>query len=107
MRNPIEHAREWIGLVFAIGIVLHIINHWESFKNYFTQRLAVSIMGSTMITSAPYFEGKVQGSLSIPSFYDNFNTEQGIVSNNEINVQLAIIIKIIYKNEESLFKTAI
>ena len=39
-------------------------------------------------TSAPYFAGQVQASLSIPSFYENFDLEQGILKNPELNAQL-------------------
>jgi NAD(P)H-dependent FMN reductase len=38
--------------------------------------------------SAPFFEGDVKASLSVPSFYDNFDTEQACISNKEINKEL-------------------
>lgn len=39
--------------------------------------------------SAPYFSGDVKASLSIPSFFDNFNTESGSLSNPELQQQLS------------------
>lgn len=39
-------------------------------------------------TSAPYFSGVLKGSLSIPSFYDNFNSETGRMANEKINAEL-------------------
>ena len=39
-------------------------------------------------TSAPYFDGKVSASLSVPSFYENFDSDKGIMTNREINSQL-------------------
>ena len=38
--------------------------------------------------SAPYFAGEVKASLSIASFYDNFDMEQGQISNAALNDQL-------------------
>jgi chromate reductase, NAD(P)H dehydrogenase (quinone) len=38
--------------------------------------------------SAPYFDGHVKASLSIPSFYDNFDSEQGRINNDDMNKQL-------------------
>ena len=39
-------------------------------------------------TSAPYFDGVVKASLAVPSFYDNFDIDQGRITNTEINSQL-------------------
>lgn len=38
--------------------------------------------------SAPYFGGNVKASVSVPSFYDNFDFESGSVSNEEIVEQI-------------------
>lgn len=43
---------------------------------------------ATATASAPYFDGDVKASLSIPSFYDNFDIEQGRINNDDINKQL-------------------
>ncbi len=57
--GPLELAHEWIGLVFALGILLHLLNHWSAFKNYFRQQKALGVMalvlmatGSLVITAA-------------------------------------------------------
>lgn len=34
--------------------------------------------------SAPYFAADVKGSVSVPSFYDNFDMETGTLTNNEL-----------------------
>ena len=39
-------------------------------------------------TSAPYFAGDVKGSLSVPSFFDNFDSEHGRITNPELNESL-------------------
>lgn len=39
-------------------------------------------------TSAPYFDGEVKASLSVPSFYENFDVESGQIKNEGINQQL-------------------
>ena len=38
--------------------------------------------------SAPFFGGDVKASLSIPSFYDNFDLERGVFRNEELNSKL-------------------
>lgn len=38
--------------------------------------------------SAPYFGGNVKASVSVPSFYDNFDFETGSISNEEIAAQI-------------------
>jgi len=43
---------------------------------------------ATAVASAPFFDGEVKASLSIPGFYDNFDVEQGRLSNDEMNTQL-------------------
>ena len=43
---------------------------------------------STAVNSAPYFDGDVKSSLSIPSFYENFDLEIGVIKNKDINDQL-------------------
>jgi chromate reductase len=39
-------------------------------------------------TSAPYFAGHVKASLAIPSFYENFDVERGILKNDELRNKL-------------------
>ncbi|RDH84103.1 MAG: NADPH-dependent FMN reductase [endosymbiont of Galathealinum brachiosum] len=43
---------------------------------------------ATAISSAPFFDGVVKGSLSVPDFYENFDSEQGKIINDEINERL-------------------
>ncbi|WP_318423607.1 NADPH-dependent FMN reductase [Photobacterium leiognathi] len=42
----------------------------------------------TAVTSAPFFDANVVGSLSIPSFYENFDLEKQTLINEELNSQL-------------------
>ena len=42
---------------------------------------------STAINSMPHFSGIVKASLSIPNFYDNFDTEKQILTHEELNEQ--------------------
>lgn len=39
---------------------------------------------SNAISSAPFFAAEVKGSLSVPSFYDNFDVERGELTNVEL-----------------------
>jgi len=47
---------------------------------------------ATATTSAPYFAGRVQASLSIPSFNDNFDVERGVLRNEELKAQLVEVV---------------
>jgi len=48
---------------------------------------AASVLASA-IASAPFFDGEVKASISIPSFYENFDLESGSIKNSELNDQL-------------------
>ncbi|PSV34673.1 NADPH-dependent FMN reductase [Photobacterium sp. GB-27] len=52
---------------------------------------AASVLNSA-VTSAPYFDAKVVGSLSIPSFYENFDLEKNTLINDDLNQQLTELI---------------
>jgi NAD(P)H-dependent FMN reductase len=47
-------------------------------------------------TSAPYFDGDVKASLSIPSFYENFDLDAGNIKNTEIKKQLLNAVQSLY-----------
>ncbi|WP_426357896.1 NADPH-dependent FMN reductase [Pseudocolwellia sp. HL-MZ19] len=51
-----------------------------------------STVFNTAITSSPYFSAKIVGSLSVPSFYDNFDSETGKLTNQVLNDELKAII---------------
>ncbi len=42
----------------------------------------------TAVKSAPHFSGDVKASLSIPSFYESFDSEKGLLINEELKNQL-------------------
>ena len=44
------------------------------------------------LKSAPRFGADIRGSLSLPSFNDNFDTEAGMVSNPELDTQLKEVV---------------
>jgi len=46
------------------------------------------IVLAAALKSAPYFGGVVLASLSIPSFYDHFDSEKQVVTHEELNAQL-------------------
>lgn len=62
---------------------------------------------ATAIASAPFFDGKVKASLSVPSFYENFDCTQGRINNDEINTQLFTVVKSLLENTTSQMKQAI
>ena len=50
--------------------------------------MGASSVLAAAVQSAPYFDGVVKASLSIPSFYDNFDSEKQRLTHDELNVQL-------------------
>ena len=57
--------------------------------------------------SAPYFDGVVKASLSVPSFYDNFDIEQGRIINEDISGQLLAAMNSLYERSVSVMKQAV
>ena len=62
---------------------------------------------ATAIASAPFFDGEVKASLSVPGFYDNFDVEQGRINNDEINGQLLTAVNSLFESTTSAIKQAI
>jgi chromate reductase len=56
---------------------------------------AASVLAAAT-ASAPHFDGEVKASLSVPSFYDNFDVEQGSIRNKEIDAQLTKVINSLF-----------
>lgn len=48
---------------------------------------------ATAVNSAPYFAANVQGSLSVPSFFDNFDQETQAITHPELLAQLTSIMQ--------------
>ncbi len=62
---------------------------------------------ATAIASAPFFDGDVKASLSVPSFYDNFDVEKGRINNDEINTQLLTTVNSLLKSATVVLRQAI
>ncbi len=58
---------------------------------------AANVLGAA-IASAPHFHGEVKASLSVPNFYENFDGEQGRITNDEINTQLLAAVDSLLEN---------
>jgi NAD(P)H-dependent FMN reductase len=41
----------------------------------------------------PRFGGEIRGSVSMPMFFENFDSERGVVKNSEIDAELKVVIK--------------
>ncbi|MCP3688015.1 MAG: NAD(P)H-dependent oxidoreductase [Gammaproteobacteria bacterium] len=52
--------------------------------------------------SAPYFDGVVKASLSVPGFYDNFDIEQRRITTDEINGQLLSAVNSLVEGSDSV-----
>jgi chromate reductase len=59
---------------------------------------------ASAIESAPHFDGVVKASLAVPSFYDNFDVEQGQITNAEINRQLFTAVNSLIEASNSVTK---
>lgn len=55
----IKGMHEWIGISMVLGMVGHIFVHVRPFKRYFSQRVALTVMGGVLLTSIALinFEG--------------------------------------------------
>ncbi|MCG7561079.1 MULTISPECIES: NAD(P)H-dependent oxidoreductase [Pseudoalteromonas] len=56
---------------------------------------AKSVLASA-VGSAPYFAADVKASLSVPSFFDNFDLEAGELKNTEIKQELEAALKLLH-----------
>ncbi|KAF7781299.1 hypothetical protein PRUB_b0469 [Pseudoalteromonas rubra] len=56
---------------------------------------AKSVLASA-VGSAPYFAADVKASLSVPSFFDNFDSEAGELKNAEIKQELEAALKLLH-----------
>ncbi len=43
---------------------------------------------SAAVNSAPFFAAEVKSSFSLPSFYENFDIEKGVLTNQDLSMQL-------------------
>lgn len=53
---------------------------------------------ASAVASAPYFAGDVKGSLSIPSFFDNFDVQNQQLNNKELAQQLEALMMLLSKD---------
>ena len=51
--RPFKFAHELIGIAFSAAVGLHVLSHWRSFSNYFSQRGAVRVLALAWSRSAP------------------------------------------------------
>lgn len=42
--SPFKFAHELVGIGFSIAVVLHVLTHWRSFTNYFSQRGGAGVL---------------------------------------------------------------
>lgn len=54
---------------------------------------------ATATTSAPYFDGVVKASLSVPGFYDVYDAELGQIKNDEIKEQILTAVNSLLETE--------
>ena len=113
-----NHVREVDGIL--ISFAEHNGSYTAAYKNLFdwTSRINAKVFQNkpmillatspgpggassvlaTAITSAPFFDGVVKASLSVPNFYENFDVEQGRIISDEINTQLITTVNSLFEN---------
>ena len=42
--QPFKFAHELVGIGFSAAVALHVLSHWRSFSNYFSQRAPVRVL---------------------------------------------------------------
>lgn len=57
---------------------------------------AANVLAAAM-GSAPFFAGDVKGSMSLPSFYDNFDSKNQVISNATLKEQLEGVVSALAK----------
>ncbi len=57
---------------------------------------------ATATTSAPFFKGRVIASFSLPRFYENFDSEQGRITNDDFNTLLMLAVNKLIESEFEL-----
>jgi len=62
---------------------------------------------ATAAASAPFFDGEVKASLSVPGFHDNFDVEQGRINNDEIDNQLFTAVNSLFESTQPAIRQAI
>lgn len=54
-----------------------------------------SIVLATAVKSSPYFAGEVIASLSVPSFFDNFDLKRNLMNNKDIEIELSNAVRLL------------
>jgi len=49
--------------------------------------------------SVPFFAGQVKASLSVPSFYENFDVERGMLRNEELKTKLIEVVSLLQEGQ--------
>lgn len=52
--NLLKSMHEWLGLLFVIAIILHLLNHWIPFARYFSNKKSISIFISVIFIAAAW-----------------------------------------------------
>lgn len=64
--GQVKFAHEWVGLVFAAGIALHVLTHWQTMKSYFSQRKALGVMSGALVLTVGLMTFSAMGSNQNP-----------------------------------------
>ncbi|MDF0534048.1 DUF4405 domain-containing protein [Shewanella sp. A32] len=50
----IKSMHEWLGLLFVVAMLLHVMNHWSPFKRYFNQKLSNTIVAAVVVIACSF-----------------------------------------------------
>ncbi len=51
------------------------------------------------LSQMPRFGGEIRGSVSVPSFTDNFDVERGVIANADIDAEIRVALEALLRNE--------
>ncbi len=57
----VKSMHEWIGIAFVVGMLIHILNHAKPFSRYFSQKLAMGVMLTTLLVAGGFMLSSTMG----------------------------------------------
>ncbi|MEI6848166.1 MAG: DUF4405 domain-containing protein [Chlorobiaceae bacterium] len=93
----IEDVHKWLSWVLVGGVLLHIIANWKQFTGYFSQKIALTLIGTAVLI--------IIGSL-LPIFGENDEEEEkerpGIIASKALEISSLNTIALVVKSSPQL-----
>ena len=105
-KDLVKLMHEWIGLVMAVGVLLHIQFHWRAFKRYLTKKSGIAVIigillaSSAIALTAP--DKKAQPTKQLVEHYSDKSLEQIAAFENRTIEQLLVDLEIAHYSVSSV-----